>query len=295
MRADGFESPTDLFAPENLETARERLAEPFADDRGAPRTDRVTSRFDSGSADPGLRATSLPRHVGRVGALVVGLLTLGACAAPVDAEDVSSAESSLEASEQGPSAEELLAKLNACRKVSSSPYASDAGGTSNINVCGLRNAVFWKADMDIDCDGKPSAKCNRQTDPWFQPQTAATTLTGEYLDAAALPFIVVPGTSHRWNYRNAGIRMGSVAAVIYDGKVEYGVVGDVGPKTCIGEASYAMAEKLGINPNPATGGTPSGVTYIVFTGDGAVIPDIESTVTAKNVGRERARQLLREN
>ena len=40
--------------------------------------------------------------------------------------------------------------------------------------------------------------------------------------------------------------------------------GDTGPENIIGEASYAIAKTLGINPDPAVGGADSGVTYIVF-------------------------------
>lgn len=271
---------------------------PFGSSRATPRLDRATPRFDVRPRETALRSTSLPRHVGKAAAVVVAILTLApACAAPITDEELASAESNLAEGEPTPppTAEEILAKLNACRRISSAPYAKDAGGTSNIHVCGLRNAVFWKADMDIDCDGRPSEKCNRQTDPWFQPQTAATGTTGAPLDAASLPFIVVPGVSNRWNYRNAGVKLGSVGAVIYQGKIEYGIVGDVGPKTCIGEASYAMAERLGINPNPATGGVGDGVTYVVFTGESGKVTDNESHVEAVRIGRERARQLLREN
>ncbi len=42
------------------------------------------------------------------------------------------------------------------------------------------------------------------------------------------------------------------------------MVGDTGPDEIIGEASYATAKALGIDPDPETGGTDSGVTYIVF-------------------------------
>ena len=43
-------------------------------------------------------------------------------------------------------------------------YDTDDGDPSNINVCGLQGAVFWKSDLDIDCDGKRTAVCNEQTD-----------------------------------------------------------------------------------------------------------------------------------
>src|SRR5262249_49457551 len=72
-----------------------------------------------------------------------------------------------------PSAADLLGKLVTCNPVGGD-YATDSGGTQDIPICGLPSAVFWKADMDIDCDGKQSAQCNLSTDPDFQNQTSAT-------------------------------------------------------------------------------------------------------------------------
>jgi len=189
----------------------------------------------------------------------------------------------------------LLAKLSSCVKASSAPYAKDSGGAANIDVCKLTGAVYWKADLDVDCDGKSSTACNKTTDPSYQSQTATTDSTGQYLDAATLPFVVVPGVSSRWSYKLSGVSMGSVAAVIYDGKIEYGIVGDVGPTSIIGEASYAMAKRLGINPDPKIGGTSSGVTYVVFTGTSGVVTKKEDHAEAVAKGSARAAQLIAEN
>jgi hypothetical protein len=231
------------------------------------------------------------------------LLTLGCVAALLAAgcatspeEDLEDASEALSASAGEPTAAAIMAKLQTCRKASRSAYKSDASSsTANLHVCQLNNAVFFHADMDIDCDGKPSAACNTSTDPWFQPETAGVDSTGKPLDAAKLPFIVVPGVSSRWSYRAAGIRMGSVGVVIYQGRMEYGIVGDVGPQAILGEASYAMAERLGINPNPSTGGTASGVSYVIFTGSSGEVSINEDHEEAVIVGRARAAQLLREN
>lgn len=193
-------------------------------------------------------------------------------------------------------AADLVAITTACaKKVSSAPYARDVGGAANIDVCGLTGAVFWKADMDIDCDGKPSATCSKATDPSFLAETAASDSKGQPLDAAKLPYVVVPLPSSRFDYRKAGLRLGNVVAVVYDGKVEYGVIGDLGPASIIGEASYAMAKKLGIDPNPAKGGTGSGVLYIAFTGTTAKIAPIEDHTKAVTSGRALAKKLVTAN
>lgn len=194
----------------------------------------------------------------------------------------------------GPSAEQLLEKVKTCDdQISNGEYATDDGGSAEIPVCGKSGAVHWKADLDVVCDGQESDKCNSSTDPNFLPETAWTQSDGQPLDSADLPHIVVPLPSDIWDPADSGIEngVGNVAAVIYNGKVVYGVVGDKGPDNIIGEASYAMAEALGANPDPASGGVDaSEVTYIVFP-DEKVDP-IEDKAKAKEVGERQATKFV---
>ncbi len=192
-----------------------------------------------------------------------------------------------------PDAWSLLELTKSCKKISVGNFATDSGGAAKIPICGLAGAIFWRADLDIDCDGKPSDVCNKKVDPAFQAMTAALDSHGEYLDAAKVPYFVIPSPSIRFNYERYGIEYGSVAAVIYDGKVEYGVFADTGPEAIIGEASYAMAKLLGIDPNPEFGGAESGVTYIVFTGPAAVAQRTEDHREAVAIGTAQAKQLLK--
>jgi len=219
----------------------------------------------------------------------VTLLLLIACGSdPQIDPDAASADSA----PGNPTAAQLLARIASCDSVVGGPYASDASGPAEISICGYPDAVAWTADLDIDCDGKTTPQCNLSTDPSYMDQTAATDSNGDPLDAATLPFVVIPGRSARFDYIDAGLGMRSVVVVIYDGKVEYGVLGDVGPQAIIGEASYRMAELLGIDPDPSTGGVESGVAYIVFTGEGAKVDVIEDHDEAVTLGIERATQLL---
>ncbi|MER6129364.1 glycoside hydrolase family 75 protein [Streptomyces sp. NPDC001795] len=190
-------------------------------------------------------------------------------------------------------AADLLAKVRTCTQVSHARYRSDQGAPAVIPVCGKRGAVFWKADMDIDCDGRPGTLCNARTDPYFSATTAYLQSDGRYLSAETLPYIVVPGASTIWDHREYGVRGGSLAAVIYQGRVQYAVVGDIGPKEVIGEASYATAKALGIRPDPRTGGADSGVTYIVFRN--SRVSPIEDHRAAVTLGESLARTFLREN
>jgi hypothetical protein len=172
-------------------------------------------------------------------------------------------------------------------------FASDYGLEQNISMCGLEGAVFWHADMDIDCDGDPTEECNAETDPWFQPITSM----GEGIAASELPFVVIPQPNWRFDYANHGIQLGSVVAVIYDGQLRYGAFVDSGPASIIGEASYAMAELMGVDPDPQFGGTDGPVTYIAFTGDSGVVPaeEILDHALAESIGETRAYELLDAN
>ncbi|MEV5955048.1 glycoside hydrolase family 75 protein [Streptomyces sp. NPDC051987] len=185
-------------------------------------------------------------------------------------------------------ATDLLARVRDCVQVSKGRYRSDAGAAATVPVCGTSQAVFWKADLDVDCDGRPTAHCNRRADPAFSAATAYQDSGGRQLDAEELPYVVVPGPSGRWNHWASGVRGGAVAAVIYQDRVQYAVVGDTGPRDIIGEASYATAKALGMNPDPRTGGVPSGVTYIVFKD--SVVDPIEDRAEAEAEGERLAEQ-----
>ncbi|MEU3852882.1 glycoside hydrolase family 75 protein [Streptomyces sp. NPDC029554] len=188
------------------------------------------------------------------------------------------------------SAADLLAEVRDCAPVSRGNYRSDHGAPATIPVCGTRDAVYWKADMDIDCDGRPGPRCNRRTDPYFAPNTAFAQSDGRPLSAERLPFIVVPAPGPVWDYRDHGVRGGSVVAVIHRDRVQYAVVGDTGPRHIIGEASYATAKALGIRPDPHGGGVPSGVTYIVFKN--TRVSPIEDHAAAVAAGERAAKRFI---
>ena len=220
--------------------------------------------------------------------IAVVALALAACGGRSDAN----LDAGTDAPPGAPTAAELLARIANCGQVVGGLYAADAGGTADISICGFPAAVAWKSDLDVDCDGKTTAKCNLTTDPDYLDQTAATDSNGDPLDAAALPYVVIPSISSRFNFRTAGLDLGSVVAVIFNDRVEYGVLGDTGPTAIIGEASYRMAELLGIDPDPSTGGADGGAAYIAFTGTAAEVGVIEDHDAAVTLGIERAKAVL---
>jgi hypothetical protein len=192
-----------------------------------------------------------------------------------------------------PTAGELLAKVTTCTQISNGRYKTDSEASRTIPVCDKTGAVFWKADMDIDCDGIRTAQCNEDTDCCFLPDTAFHDSQGRPLNSAQLPYVVVPSPSSTWDYRQFGIRGGGIVAVIFNNQVEYAVVGDTGPTDIIGEASYRTAADLGIDPDPSTGGTDSGVTYIFFKNSQA--SPIEDHNVAVTQGQQLARQFINNN
>ncbi|MFC9425947.1 glycoside hydrolase family 75 protein [Streptomyces sp. NPDC056987] len=216
-------------------------------------------------------------------------------AAGPSAENMGSAESaeSTESTESTVSAAALMARAERCDQVSNGLYRTREDTPPTVAVCDTRGAVFWKADMDIDCDGQLTARCNHETDPYYQEQTAFTQSDGRHLNAEKLPYIVVPMTSSIWDHASSGIHGGSLAAVIHGDTVQYAVVGDVGPPGIIGEASHAAARGLGILTDPARGGVASGVTYIVFKH--SQVAPIEDHDAAVRLGDELARKFLRDN
>lgn len=177
---------------------------------------------------------------------------------------------------------QVTASLGACTRIGGD-YAKDVGGTANIPICQTGTVVWWTADFDVDCDGGTGAVC--RADPDYMPDTSAVDSHGNPLDASTLPFIVIPLASTRWRYADYGIQTGQVALVMYNGAMAFGIFGDAGPASIIGEGSYAMAQALGIPPSPSTGGVDSGVTYLVFTGPSGRVTHNESHAEAVAIGQ----------
>jgi hypothetical protein len=191
-----------------------------------------------------------------------------------------------------PSAGALLAKTAQCKKVSKGTFTNTQAGTQ-VSICGANGAFFWTSGMNIDCDGQRTTQCNEHTDCCFQNDTSFHQSDGKPLNAAQLPYVVIPLPSSRWSYVQAGIHGGDVLAVIYNGHVEYAVFGDEGPNDIIGEASYATAKSLGINPDPKNGGTAAPVTYIVFKNSRVSL--IQNHAGAVSQGRKFAQQFINNN
>ncbi len=106
--------------------------------------------------------------------------------------------------------------------------------------------LFIDADLDTDADGSPRAL---DIDPDSGQLETSFNFDNEegqrqYVDAENVPYIVLPLSF----YKDMGIRVGDVAAVVWHGRVVYAIFADEGPKDLIGEGSVALSEALGFDP-----------------------------------------------
>lgn len=189
-------------------------------------------------------------------------------------------------------AAEIRAALGTCARLAgTTDFATDVGAADTVTICdGPVPTLHWDSDLDVDCDGGRSAIC--MSDPSYLPDTSATDSAGNPIDAATVPFIVIPLSSNGFDYAAHGIALGQVAVVLYGGTYQYGVFADEGPRGIIGEASYAMASDLGIDPDPITGGADSGATFVVFTGAANRVAHVENHAEAVTIGTAQVSALL---
>jgi hypothetical protein len=186
----------------------------------------------------------------------------------------------------------LTASCTRAHMVSKHTYPDPGSAVHNVPICALKGAVYFNSDMDIDCDGRRVGGCPGD-DPSFQPDTAFHNSRDQPLAAAITPYVVIPEDFHF-----SGLDTdngGNVVAVIWNHKLQYAVFGDTGPTNLIGESSYATAKKLGIDPDPATGGVDRGVSYVVFVGNGSKPADIENQTQTRTLGHNLAVALINDN
>ncbi|KAE8356744.1 fungal chitosanase of glycosyl hydrolase group 75-domain-containing protein [Aspergillus coremiiformis] len=126
-------------------------------------------------------------------------------------------------------------------------------------------AFSWIADMDVDCDGLDH---NCEGNPDGQDKT-----NWGALSAYEVPYVVIP---EEFLQANPSIKPNALTAVICNGKMYYGILGDANGNSpqVTGEASWLMARTCFPDEglSGGKGHNAADVTYIVFTGDSAVLP-----------------------
>lgn len=103
-----------------------------------------------------------------------------------------------------------------------------------------------------------------------------------YANAQEIPYIVIPNASSDLQWR-----VGDFCTACYKGTCTHGIVADTGPRQNFGEASMKMANTLGIDDNPKSGGIDGGVKYLVYKGSGRLAPQpIPTFEQIQEIGQE---------
>lgn len=124
--------------------------------------------------------------------------------------------------------------------------------------------VSYHSKAAIDVDGSGPA----HNDPDYQNDTSLH-LNGKPLNADLDCYIVVPPAII---HGVLPVVLGCQARVTYKGKFHAAVVGDISPKTKLGELSRALAIALGIPPSPVSGGEDDHIVgYELWPGKAAVV------------------------
>ena len=136
-----------------------------------------------------------------------------------------------------------MRQLDHIRGLPKAPIHEDLVGlTSMMKVFAADgNAAFLTlSDLDLDTDGVKDPSIH------YEPTHQSTTSidpAGKWLNSNALNFIVIPGGMSERHGDQLG--MGTLATVIYSGRIAHAVVADVGPRTKYGEGSIALHRALG--------------------------------------------------
>jgi len=134
--------------------------------------------------------------------------------------------------------------------------------------------VWFVGDLDVDVDGSGG---NPDHDPYFQPDTTLHH-NGKAINPYEVSGMVVP----EWLPKAVGpIVMGCRGRVtnLSNLRSAEAVVHDSGPLRKTGEGTPHLAIRLGINPNPNTGGEDNPVIlYELWPGAPAIVDGIEYTL-----------------
>ncbi|SAK66656.1 Fungal chitosanase [Caballeronia calidae] len=152
----------------------------------------------------------------------------------------------------------------------------------NTAILKLRDGtILFDAKLSLDTDGPGTIQgdSTRQLTTSLTYSDSKYRKYDKYLNAGAIPFIVVPPTLRT----RAQIEIGDLAAVVSGNRIAYAVVGDSGPAYNLGEGSLKLHQELGHNvcteTDPLTGGCtkvddvdfPTAVIYLVFPGSFRVL------------------------
>ena len=152
-------------------------------------------------------------------------------------------------------------------------HPNDRLGLDSIKNAG-HTGNWWALATDT---GKPSGRpvIQGKNDPapgyyvsmtsLYDASIASESNPHRFVDSSSVPYVVLPPEG----FKHA--KLGDLATVmnIGNGKVVSAIVADESaPALPMGEGSIALADALGIDSNPRTGGIEKGVAYVVYPGSG---------------------------
>jgi hypothetical protein len=145
------------------------------------------------------------------------------------------------------------------------------GADPNRNTALLKlsdGTILFDAKMAVDADGSDYAKEHNSFPD--SPDTSLRYSNNSSLDADKVPYVVLP-----IGFPQAtGLKLGDVAAVVYEDRIAFAVVGDQSKSFRVGEGSMALHDALGQNgcarrqagicTQPKGHSIPSNVVFLIF-------------------------------
>lgn len=169
------------------------------------------------------------------------------------------------------------AKMTICADGAPKAYHRDDSLALDYLANAGRPGNWWA--LVTDASGEPIVQAAADPAPgYFVSTTALTNPTADpnkparFVDAARIPYAVLPGRRYAQFTQGARLRLGDVGAAynIANGRFSFVQFCEAGPAGKIGEGSIALAERLGINASAKNGGTSQRqILYLLFPGSGA--------------------------
>jgi len=152
-------------------------------------------------------------------------------------------------------------------------HPNDRSGLDSLNHAGHKGNWWALVTEDEKTSGNPVIQLESDPAPGFYVSTTALYDRDNrnprdphrYVDAATIPYVVLHPKA--LNYA----RLGDFATVVnlQNGRISGAIVADESaPNLPVGEGSIALAQALGIDSNPRTGGKDGDVAYLIYPDSG---------------------------
>jgi hypothetical protein len=165
------------------------------------------------------------------------------------------------------------------------PNAYNADDTGLDHLYNAGQPGQWDGIVEDD-DGNPLVQGPDDPFPGFYISCTALfdrnkhrSDPARFVDSSQIPYIALPGDLAA----RTGARLGDLAFVYSEetGRYSLAIFADIG---AFGEGSIALADGLGIRSDARRGGSPAGISYVVFPGSGNGRP--KSVDEIKRIGAE---------